>query len=289
MLTCQGIVNKVKSIAMGIKLIAIDIDGTLITPDKRITSRVRNILRYVENRGIMVSLVTGRLYPTCKRYSLELGLSGPCVIYQGAMIIDHKTDKVLHELRIPRSKALEIIRYSREHNLALNLYMDQFTFYTEKPNRYSVLDAQLNEVEMQVVKDLEEVVTNDPLKLMFVDDPEIISKLEEKFSGLDGEIIALTSLPQFLEIVNKNATKADALKWIADRFNIRREEVMAIGDSHNDIPMIEWAGIGVAMGNADEKVKNSADFVTLSNTEDGVAYAIELLVTENLDLDRIYV
>lgn len=289
MFTCQGIVNKVKSIAMGIKLIAIDIDGTLITPDKRITSRVRNILRYVENRGIMVSLVTGRLYPTCKRYSLELGLSGPCVIYQGAMIIDHKTDKVLHELRIPRSKALEIIRYSREQNLALNLYMDQFTFYTEKPNRYSVLDAQLNEVEMQVVKDLEEVVTNDPLKLMFVDDPEIISKLEEKFSGLDGEIIALTSLPQFLEIVNKNATKADALKWIADRFNIRREEVMAIGDSHNDIPMIEWAGIGVAMGNADEKVKNSADFVTLSNTEDGVAYAIELLVTENLDLDRIYV
>lgn len=289
MFTCQGIVNKVKSIAMGIKLIAIDIDGTLITPDKRITSRVRNILRYVENRGIMVSLVTGRLYPTCKRYSLELGLSGPCVIYQGAMIIDHKADKVLHELRIPRSKALEIIRYSREHNLALNLYMDQFTFYTEKPNRYSVLDAQLNEVEMQVVKDLEEVVTNDPLKLMFVDDPEIISKLEEKFSGLDGEIIALTSLPQFLEIVNKNATKADALKWIADRFNIRREEVMAIGDSHNDIPMIEWAGIGVAMGNADEKVKNSADFVTLSNTEDGVAYAIELLVTENLDLDRIYV
>lgn len=289
MFTCQGIFNKVKSIAMGIKLIAIDIDGTLITPDKRITSRVRNILRYVENRGIMVSLVTGRLYPTCKRYSLELGLSGPCVIYQGAMIIDHKTDKVLHELRIPRSKALEIIRYSREQNLALNLYMDQFTFYTEKPNRYSVLDAQLNEVEMQVVKDLEEVVTNDPLKLMFVDDPEIISKLEEKFSGLDGEIIALTSLPQFLEIVNKNATKADALKWIADRFNIRREEVMAIGDSHNDIPMIEWAGIGVAMGNADEKVKNSADFVTLSNTEDGVAYAIELLVTENLDLDRIYV
>ncbi len=274
---------------MGIKLIAIDIDGTLITPDKRITPRVREILRCVEDKGIMVSLVTGRLYPTCKRYALELGLSGPCVIYQGAMIIDHRTDNVLYELRIPKDKALRVIRYSRKHNLALNVYMDQFTFYTEKPNQYSILDAQLNEVELQVVKDLEEIVVNDPLKLMFVDDPEIISKLEEKFSNLDDELIALTSLPQFLEIVNKNATKASALKWIADRFNIKREEVMAIGDSHNDIPMLEWAGIGVAMENADEKVKSHADFVTLSNTEDGVAYAIELLFMRNLDLNRIYV
>lgn len=274
---------------MGIKLIAIDIDGTLITPDKRVTPRVRDTLRYVESKGIMVSLVTGRLYPTCKRYAIELGLSGPCVIYQGAMIIDHKTDNVLYELRIPKDKALEIVRYSRKHNLALNVYMDQFTFYTEKPNQYSILDAQLNEVELQIVKDLEEVIVDDPLKLMFVDDPKTISKLEEAFSNLDEGLIALTSLPQFLEIVNKNATKADALRWIADRFNIKREEVMAIGDSHNDIPMIEWAGIGVAMGNADEKVKSSADFVTLPNTEDGVAYAIESLVTENLDLDRIYV
>ncbi|MCX7796717.1 MAG: Cof-type HAD-IIB family hydrolase [bacterium] len=274
---------------MEVKLIAVDIDGTLITPDKRITPRVRDILRYVENKGIMVSLVTGRLYPTCKKYALELGLSGPCVIYQGAMIIDHKTDKVLHELRIPKDKALEIVRYSRENNLSLNVYMDQFTFYTEKPNRYSILDAQLNEVELQVVKNLEDIITDDPLKLMFVEDPKTISKLEEIFSSLDEEITALTSLPQFLEIVNKNATKADALKWIADRFNIKREEIMAIGDSHNDIPMIEWAGIGVAMGNADEKVKNSADFITLSNTEDGVAYAIELLIIQNLDLDRIYV
>lgn len=289
MFACQGNVNRVKSISMGIKLIAIDIDGTLITPDKSITPRVREILRYVEDKGIMVSLVTGRLYPTCKKYAFELGLSGPCVIYQGAMIIDHRTDKVLYELRIPKDKALEIIRYSREHNLALNVYMDQFTFYTEKPNQYSILDAQLNEVELQVVKDLEEILVNDPLKLMFVDDPEIISKLEEKFSNLDKELVALTSLPQFLEIVNKNATKASALKWIADRFNIKREEVMAIGDSHNDIPMLEWAGIGVAMENADEKVKSHADFVTLSNTEDGVAYAIELLVMRNLDLDRIYV
>jgi len=263
---------------MGIKLIAIDIDGTLITPDKRVTPRVREALRYVEGRGIMVSLVTGRLYPTCKKYAVELGLSGPCVIYQGAMIIDHRTDKVLYELRIPKDKAIDILRYSREHNLALNVYIDQFTFYTERPNQYSILDAQLNEVEIQIVKNLEEILICDPLKLMFVEDPKIISRLEEIFSRRDEGLIALTSLPQFLEIVNKRATKADALKWIAERFNIKREEVMAIGDSHNDIPMIEWAGIGVAMGNADEKVKQSADFITLPNTEDGVAYAIELFV-----------
>ncbi|MGC8971910.1 MAG: Cof-type HAD-IIB family hydrolase [bacterium] len=269
---------KVKSLSMGIKLIAIDIDGTLITPDKKITPRVRETLRYVESKGIMVSLVTGRLYPTCKKYAVELGLSGPCVIYQGAMIIDHKTDKVLYEIRIPKDKAIEILRYSREHNLALNVYMDQFTFYTEKPNQYSVLDAQLNEVEIQIVKNLEDIIIYDPLKLMFVEDPKVISRLEEIFSK-DKELTALTSLPQFLEIVNKKATKADALKWIAERFNIKREEIMAIGDSHNDIPMLEWVGIGVAMGNADEKVKKSADFVTLSNTEDGVAHAIEMFLT----------
>lgn len=269
---------KVKSLSMGIKLIAIDIDGTLITPDKRITPRVREALRYVESKGIMVSLVSGRLYPTCRKYAIELGLSGPCVIYQGAMIIDHKADKVLYEIRIPKDKAIEILRYSREHNLALNVYMDQFTFYTEKPNQYSILDAQLNEVEIQIVKDLEEIIVYDPLKLMFVEDPKVISRLEETFSNRDKELIALTSLPQFLEIVNKKATKADALKWIAERLKIKREEVMAIGDSHNDIPMLEWAGIGVAMRNADEKVKKSADFITLSNTEDGVAYAIEMFV-----------
>lgn len=263
---------------MRIKLIAIDIDGTLITPDKIVTPYVREALRYAEDRGIMVSLVTGRLYPTCRKYSLELSLSGPCVIYQGAMIIDPKTDKVLYEVRIPRDKALKIVKIAREKNLSLNVYMDQFTFYTERPNQYSILDAQLNEVEIQIVKDIEKIIEYDPLKLMFVDEPGVISRLEENFSSYDGDLVAFTSLPQFLEIVNRSATKADALKWIANRFNIKREEVVAIGDSHNDIPMLEWAGIGVAMGNADDKVKGAADFITLSNREDGVAHAIEKLI-----------
>lgn len=265
---------------MGIKLIAIDIDGTLITPDKRVTPYVKEALRYVESRGIMVTLITGRLYPTCKKYSLELNLSGPCVIYQGAMIIDPKTDEVLYEVRFSKDKALKIVRIARERDLSLNVYMDQYTFYTEKPNKYSILDAELNEVEIQIVRDIEKIIEYDPLKLMFVDEAHIISKLEEEFSSQDGDLVAFTSLPQFLEIVNKKATKAEALRWIADKFNIKREEVMAIGDSHNDIPMIEWAGIGVAMGNADEKVKRVADFITLSNREDGVAYAIEKLITK---------
>lgn len=274
----QIFLNDVKLIHKRIKLIAIDIDGTLITPDKRVTSSVRRALRYAEDRGIMVTLITGRLYPTCKKYSLELDLSGPCVIYQGAMIIDPKTDQVLHEVRISKDKALKIVRIARERALSLNVYMDQFTFYTEKPNQYSILDAQLNEVEIQIVDDVEKIIKGDPLKLMFVDEPPVISKLEEELSSQDGECVAFSSLPQFLEIVNKRATKADALKWIADRFNIKREEVMAIGDSHNDITMLKWAGIGVAMGNADDKVKEAADFVTLSNTEDGVAHAIEKLI-----------
>ena len=137
---------------MRIKLIAIDIDGTLITPDKVVTPCVREVLRCAEDKGIMVSLVTGRLYPTCRKYSLELSLSGPCVIYQGAMIIDPKTDKILYEVRIPRDKALKIVKIAREKNLSLNVYMDQFTFYTERPNQYSILDAQLNEVDIQIVK-----------------------------------------------------------------------------------------------------------------------------------------
>lgn len=265
-----------------IKLIAIDIDGTLITPDKRVTPAVRKMLRYVEDKGVMVTLITGRLYPTCKKYALELNLSGPCVIYQGAMIIDPKTDQILHEVRISKNMALKIVKIARERDLSLNVYMDQFTFYTEKPNQYSILDAQLNEVEIQIVDDIEKIIDRDPLKLMFVDEPAVISKLEEELYSQDGEYVAFSSLPQFLEIVHKKATKADALKWIADRFNIKREEIMAIGDSHNDIPMLRWAGIGVAMGNADDKVKEVADFVTLSNTEDGVAYAIEKLIKKEI-------
>jgi len=263
---------------MSIRFIAIDIDGTLITPDKRITNPVREALEYAEKKGVMVSLITGRLYPTCKRYSLELGISGPCIIYQGAMIIDSRTDRVLQEIRVPKRVALEIIKYSRENSLSLNVYMDQYTFYTEKPNEYSILDAQLNEVEIQIVEDIERIVTNDPLKLMFVGEPNTISSLETFFTSKDDSYSATTSLPQFLEIVGKKATKKDALEWLSKRLKIEQEEIMAIGDSHNDISMIEWAGIGVAMGNADEKVKKVADFITLSNTEDGVAYAIKKFI-----------
>jgi len=263
---------------MAIKLITIDIDGTLITPDKKITTPVREALKYAEEKGMMVSLITGRLYPTCKKYSLELGIFGPCIIYQGAMIIDPKTDEVLQEIRVPKNIALEIIEYSREHNLSLNVYMDRYTFYTEKPNEYSILDAQLNEVEIQIVDDIERIVTKDPLKLMFVGEPKIISKLEYLFSSEDKFYSASTSLPQFLEIVGKKATKRDAIQWLAKKFSIKQEEIMAIGDSHNDISMIEWAGIGVAMGNADEKVKRVADFITLSNMEDGVALAIKKFI-----------
>jgi hypothetical protein len=263
---------------MDIKLITIDIDGTLITPDKRITNPVREAIRYAEEKGVMVSLITGRLYPTCKKYSLELGISGPCIIYQGAMIIDPRTDEVLQEIRVSKDIALDTIEYSRRNNLSLNVYMDQYTFYTEKPNKYSILDAQLNEVEIQIVDDIEKIVTKDPLKLMFVGEFQIISKLEYLFSSKDESYSASTSLPQFLEIVGKRATKRDALEWLSKRFNVKREEIMAIGDSHNDISMIEWAGIGVAMGNADEKVKKIADFITLSNTEDGVAYVINKFI-----------
>ncbi|MGC9063375.1 MAG: HAD hydrolase family protein, partial [bacterium] len=196
---------------MGIKFIAIDIDGTLITPDKRITTPVREALKYAERKGVMVSLITGRLYPTCKKYSLELGISGPCIIYQGAMIIDPHSDEILQEIRVPKRVALEIIDYSRENHLALNVYMDQYTFYTENPNEYSVLDAQLNEVDLQLVEDIKRIVTKDPLKLMFVGEPQLISNLELLFASKDNSYSATTSLPQFLEIVGKKATKKDAL------------------------------------------------------------------------------
>jgi len=262
-----------------IKLIAVDLDGTLLDNDGKISSRVKDAVHRVREKGVEVTLATGRTFLSAKPFAADLGINLPLITYMGALVRYSDSDRVLYERCVPSDLAQEVIKAAGERGYPINFYLDDCVLVKELTPQ-NIEYARKYNVVVKEVGDLSKVSHISPIKLLIInEDEEEMDKFERECREAFGRYLHITkSMPEFLEFSHPEATKAKGLEAVAEHLGLKREEIMAIGDSYNDLEMLQYAGFAVVMGNAREEIKKYADYVTTSNEDDGVAEALEKFI-----------
>ena len=262
------------------KLIALDVDGTIMDKDCRISQRVKKAVNQAIEKGVYVLIATGRMYNATVPIALELGLKTPLILCQGSIIREFQnSDKILLNYNVDTDLSCKVIQDLRAENVQINVYIDD-KLYIE--NESPILKDYISrrDIPFYRLNSFEDIDNLLPTKIMGLDpDPlkinKINKKLNEKYSG---KLNITKSTDYFCEFVNKKCSKADAVLFLAEKWGINQAEIMAIGDHDNDKEMIEIAGLGVAMGNSHKELKETADYVTDTIDNDGAALAIEKFV-----------
>lgn len=268
---------------MSIRFIAFDLDGTLLNSDKKISPRNIEALKRAEAKGVKITLCTGRASAAVKDYVEELGMKGPVITFQGSKIVDTATGEVIFEKGLTPEEILPIITLCEEEGIHLNLYTDD-VIYIEKENEESTYYKRFApNTEMREVGKLSAFMTKPTTKLLMLAPRKKLEEIRPRVAALLGPGMDMFySSEVFLEVVNKEGNKGNAVKYIAEEYyGFSQNEVMTFGDHLNDLSMIQYAGLGVAMANGEERLKQEADYVTLSNNDDGVAFALEKFVLNN--------
>lgn len=265
---------------MAYRLVALDLDETLLGEDLQISSRNLRAIREAVQQGVMVIIATGRMYRSSRGYALEMTPDQdlPLISYHGALIKTAYTGRTLRHRPLDHTTAVAITRAMEERDFHLNLYIDD-CLYVREENRYTRYYQTIAGIELRTVgplADYLEETGRKPTKLTVIDMDGRLDWAEHFIRDRYGvKVIALQSRTLFLEITDLGSTKGQALAYIAGQKGIQREEIIACGDSYNDLDMIKYAGLGVAVANARPSIRDAADLVTASNVEDGVARVIE--------------
>ncbi|MEP6774504.1 MAG: Cof-type HAD-IIB family hydrolase [Chloroflexota bacterium] len=270
---------------MTIRLLALDLDGTLFGDDLFISPRTRKAIADAQTAGVIVTIATGRMFRSARQVAGDLKIAGSLICYQGALIENSITEEILMHKTVPINIAQEIVSTCVEANLHVNVYCDDNLYVSEiTPGArfYSKINLDL---PMHVVGDLNQWLDaegrHEPTKLVIITEPEHTDSTLAMFTKLYGGRTQVTkSHPRFTELTNLDASKGRALAILAERYGVPREEVMAIGDGYNDMDMIEWAGWGVAMASAPQSVRDLARIVSPPLSEDGSADTIERYVLQ---------
>jgi len=262
-----------------IRILALDLDDTLLRSDLSISHRTRHAIKRTEQLGVTVVLASGRIPEAMEHSSRLLGLNkrpGYLVSNNGALIEESNSGVIIHEALLEPRLALIICDLADAEGFAMQLYQDDI-MYVSRQNEYSRYDQRVTGIRQVVVENFRAMVKEGCYKLTIPGDPAVLSHVASLFRTYLGDNITLfASRPYSLEVMSKNTDKGTALAKVAKTLNVDAKEVMAIGDSMNDEAMIRWAGIGVAMANADERIKSIANFVSdHNNDDDGVAEVIE--------------
>lgn len=258
------------------RLLAIDLDGTLVGRDLIIRPRVREAITAARAAGVAGCIVTGRMFRAALPYARELEFEQPIICYQGAAIVDPSTDEVLQHLALENALVLEISAQVLKDGMHLQLYAND-QFYVQAENQFSKLYAQLSAVRpIHVPSLLEKFRFSDATKAVVIDDPQRAEVYAQRLQSLFGSRAYITrSYPEFVEILNRKVDKGEGLKFVIDQMGIDRSRVVAIGDSWNDAPLLKAAGFGIAMASAPPELLAIADAVVPDVAHDGVADAIE--------------
>lgn len=266
------------------KLIAIDMDGTLLKGDKTISKENYSAIQKARKAGVKIVLATGRPLNGIKKYLSHLNLMNEddyAVVFGGAMVQNNKSEKVISH-NILELKDWNYL-FSLSKKLKVNIHaLTESSCITPKDNKYSNREATMNNIPLIIDNPANMKENFSIIKIMFIDEPEI---LEEVLTRLPEELYdkytIVRSAPCYLEFLNINANKGLGVEALAKSLNIKQEEVICIGDAGNDTHMVEYAGLGVAMENAFPELKEVANFITLSNENHGVAHVIDKFIFNN--------
>lgn len=263
---------------IGYKMLVLDLDDSLLGDDLKISKANQDAILAAIEKGVLVTIATGRMFSSTLPYVEQLGIDIPIITYQGALIKNSLSHETLVHIPIEKGVAGELIEDSKRNGYHIQAYIDD-EYYIEEENEHSDHYHTISGQRGKVIGNLEDYTDREITKFIIIDEPCKILELEEKYEELYGHSLQVTiSRPNFLEFTHRDATKGKAVKYLASMFDIDRETIIAVGDSYNDISMIEYAGVGVAMGNAPEQIREIADYTTLLNSESGVAHVVEKFI-----------
>ncbi len=268
--------------AKDIKLLILDIDGTIAGESNTISTGVKQAIIAAQARGIQVAIATGRMYCSALRFHQEIGSILPLMAYQGAWIQDPITQKIHRHWAVSREIAHQLIDYFEQPELrsllSVHFYIND-QLYVRELTRETQIYAERSGVIPIPVGDLRQTLTNEPTKILALsDDTDMINQLlgNLRRQYTPAELYLTTSVATFFEATNASVNKGTAVRYLAEELlGLQIANVMAIGDNFNDVEMLEYVGLGVAMGNAPAGVQAIAQWVAPSVEEDGAAVAIE--------------
>lgn len=277
---------------MSFRLVALDLDGTLLNRELAIPPAAAEVLQKVRERGVHVILVTGRMHCSALPYARELGLStGPLISYNGALVKDVATGETHAHWPLSLEIAREITSFLYDRGLQPHVHIDDRVYVHARTVQTDVY-SRISRVEAIAVGDLRDFLRETgekargadanpavPTKMVLVEDEEVITGIQEVMSGTFGDRVYITrSYPFFLEMMSREASKAKALRFVAGNLGVSREMILAMGDGWNDMDMLAYAGCGVAMAHAPPEVRARACRVAPADPESGVARVLEELV-----------
>ncbi|MDE3089739.1 MAG: HAD family phosphatase [Chloroflexota bacterium] len=266
---------------MAYRLIAADLDGTLRAEQQPFTPRVRMAVQRAQARGVRIVMATGRMFRTAEPYARDLGLIDPIICDHGATIRDLLTGELLFEQNVPREFVPRLAARKPEHGTLVVCQAEEF--YVSELTEDAIRFVGLYREHLHAVPELT-ALPGEPQKIVFIHPPAITDRLFVELARLFGrELQVVQSFERYVEVTHRAVSKGNAVEWLARRWEIAPASVIAMGDQDNDRSMIEWAGLGVAMGNAVESVKAIADFIAPSAADDGVADVIEKFVLDTHD------
>lgn len=264
---------------MSYRLLALDVDGTLVhgIDEVHFSPRLREAVAAAVARGVYVTVATGRMFCSAHRIAKDLGFNAPLVCYNGALVQPMDGSDPLFHLPVPTGLAHEIIAFTRARGLHLNAYVDD-ELCTERYTPQAEFSSNVLKVPIKIEPDLARLVERRPTtKLVIITaDAAEAGPLAAELSGLfDGKLGITRSLPTYVEIIHPRVSKWRSIEGLCDYLRISSDQVIAVGDSYNDVEMLTNAGLGVAMGNAPSDVKALASYVAPGVLEDGVADVVE--------------
>lgn len=262
-----------------IKLLALDVDGTLIDETLTIPDRVREAVIQVHERHVTVTLATGRMLKATVPFARELQIEAPLICYQGGLIQAPNAEGPLYRAMMDPRIVRDALAWRAEEGWHAVLYADDALFIAERQYPENFYRDLLGE-NLHWVDDLASVLEHhEPVKFLFIADAPEANQIEAAMRRrFGGRMEIVRSHANFVEANPLGVSKGDALQRLADHLGVPQARVMAIGDQGNDVPMLTWAGVGVAMGNASPAAKAAADWVAPPFSEDGAAVAIERFI-----------
>jgi Cof subfamily protein (haloacid dehalogenase superfamily) len=272
--------------ASAIRLLVLDIDGTIAGINNTINPAVQTVVQAVQSKGIQVAIATGRMFHSAVRFYETLNLSLPLMAYQGALIKEPKTNRVHRHWTLAQPTALQLLDYFEQvefqQHLSVHAYVND-RLYVRQITPESELYSKRTGVTLFPVGDLRQLVQeHEPTKLLALSQDathidDLYTHLRTQYSP--AELYLTKSIATFFEAANPLVNKGTAVQYMAEELlGLQPHQVMTIGDNFNDIEMLQYAGIGVAMGNAPDGVKAIADWVAPDVESDGAAIALEKIL-----------
>ena len=264
-----------------IKLIAIDIDDTLLNSDEQLTNKTIETIEKCIADDIKIILASGRPDFGMMQFVEKLKLNSYenyLLSYNGAKLTNLTTGEIVYDKMLEADRIKFLVDKALEHDCNILTYQNNKVI-TNKDNEFARIEANLLGTELIVKEDMKDYITEKAPKVIILEEPERAKVVKEKLQEeIGNEYEVAMSKPFFIEVNDKGISKGKALAVLCEKIGITKDEMLAIGDGLNDLSMIEFAGVGVAMGNANPKLKEVANFISKSNDEDGFSYAIEKFV-----------